>query len=345
MGPTYYDELDISPSSDFSEIKTAYRKLVFKYHPDTNPDYKNDSEKIKNLNLIYSILSDPQKRQWYDASILVDKKYDSNGYTSKKPYVNIYTEEVKIADSFGRQSLIRKGDTIYYAVDIDNTIITWHYKRIEYYDVIVKHIFDPLKRDTYSQVISYDKSKTPLFEVYWGNSTMIIYHEDFKSFWISKKSFSKMDTKRGVVTATVVAILLISAGLYISSNFSVSQDKKEQLRSDMSEYAEYLEAGEAFLRSEYYASDVEVTYITSEYYIACEQYITTTTMPFGVNNVPTNLGILQGNIKSGQEVLVLLFCPTLGATKIKAGDIIGWVPTTIHAHDDCESLYDVSSEY
>ena len=68
-------------------------------------------------------------------------------------------------------------------------------------------------------------------------------------------------------------------------------------------------------------------------------------MSFGVNNVPTDLGIVQGNIKSGQDVLVLLSCPTLGATKIKAGEIIGWVPTTILANDDCESLYDVSSDY
>ena len=241
--------------------------------------------------------------------------------------------------------MIRKGDTIYYAVDIDNTIITWHYKRIEYYDVIVKHIFDPMKQDDYPQMISYDESKTPIFEVYWGNATMIIYQEDFKSFWISHKSFSKMDTKRGVITATIVAILLISAGLYISSNFSVSSYTKEQLRSNMLEYAEYRESEGAFLRSEYYASDVEISYITSNYYIACEQYITTTTMSFGVNNVPTDLGILQGNIKSGQDVLVLLSCPTLGATKIKAGDLVGWVPTTVLTVDDCESMYDVSSEY
>jgi curved DNA-binding protein CbpA len=345
MSSTYYDELGISPSSDFSEIKAAYRKMVFKYHPDTNPDYKNDSEKIKNLNLIYSILSDPQKRQWYDASIIDDLKYDSKEYTHEKPYVNIYTEEVIIADSFGRHSSIREGDTIYYAVDIDNSIITWHYKRIEYYDVIVKHIFDPLKQDDYSQIISFDESKTPIFEVYWGSATMIIYQEDFKSFWISHKSFSKMDTKRGVITAAIVVILLISAGLYIGNNFSVSSDIKKQLKSNMLEYAEYRESEAAFLRSEYYASEVEISYITSSYYIACEQYITTTTMSFGVNNVPTDLGILQGNIKLGQEVLVLLSCPTLGAVKIKAGELIGWVPTSVLAIDDCESMYDVSSEY
>ncbi|MBT6051651.1 MAG: DnaJ domain-containing protein [Candidatus Scalindua sp.] len=345
MGSTYYDELGISPSSDFSEIKAAYRKLVFKYHPDTNPDYKNNSEKIKELNLIYSILSDPQKRQWYDASILEDIKFASGEYASKKPYVNIYTAEVKVTDSLDRQSLIREGDTIYYPVDIDNTIITWHYKRVEYFDVIIKHIFDPLKRDTYSQVFRYDKSRTPIFEVYWGNSTMIIYQEDFKSFWISDRSFSKMDTKRGVITAAIVAILLFSAGLYINSNFRVSSDEREQLMSNMSAYNEYHEAEGEFLRSEYYASDIEISYITSDYYIACEQFITTTLMSVGVSNVPTDLGILQGNIESDQEVLVLLYCPSLGATKIKTGDIIGWVPTTILADDDCESLYDASSDY
>src|SRR5690606_40926235 len=62
----YYDILGISRNDDQAEIKSAYRKLAIKYHPDKNPDNKEAEEKFKEAAEAYEVLSNPEKRQRYD---------------------------------------------------------------------------------------------------------------------------------------------------------------------------------------------------------------------------------------------------------------------------------------
>src|SRR3990167_6005326 len=62
----FYEILGVSRSAEASEIKSAYRKLAMKYHPDRNPDNNSAEEKFKEIQNAYSILSDPQKRSAYD---------------------------------------------------------------------------------------------------------------------------------------------------------------------------------------------------------------------------------------------------------------------------------------
>ena len=62
----YYEVLGIGKNATDAEIKSAYRKLAKKYHPDLNPGNKEAEEKFKEVNEANDVLSDPQKRQCYD---------------------------------------------------------------------------------------------------------------------------------------------------------------------------------------------------------------------------------------------------------------------------------------
>ncbi|NLO28252.1 MAG: molecular chaperone DnaJ [Actinobacteria bacterium] len=63
----YYDVLGLKKTATQDEIKKAYRKLARKYHPDANPDDPKAEEKFKEVSSAYEVLSDPQKREQYDA--------------------------------------------------------------------------------------------------------------------------------------------------------------------------------------------------------------------------------------------------------------------------------------
>lgn len=62
----YYEVLGVAKTATADEIKSAYRKLAMKYHPDRNPGDKQAEEKFKEAAEAYDVLHDPAKRQRYD---------------------------------------------------------------------------------------------------------------------------------------------------------------------------------------------------------------------------------------------------------------------------------------
>jgi molecular chaperone DnaJ len=63
----YYQLLGVDRGAGSEEIKRAYRRLARQYHPDVNGNDPEAAERFKEISKAYSVLSDPEKRQRYDA--------------------------------------------------------------------------------------------------------------------------------------------------------------------------------------------------------------------------------------------------------------------------------------
>ena len=75
----YYELLGVSRKANAKEIRSAFRKLARKYHPDLNPGDKSSEEKFKQLQEAYDVLSDTKKRQMYDQHGFYSENYQPGG--------------------------------------------------------------------------------------------------------------------------------------------------------------------------------------------------------------------------------------------------------------------------
>ena len=66
MAQNYYDLLGVSKTASDKEIKTAYRRMARKLHPDVNPDDERAQDQFKKVNEAYEVVGDPARRKDYD---------------------------------------------------------------------------------------------------------------------------------------------------------------------------------------------------------------------------------------------------------------------------------------
>lgn len=74
----YYEIMGLAKNASFEEIKSAYRKLAMKYHPDRNGGDKASEERFKKITEAYGVLSDPAKRAEYD--VLSNSHFSSKDF-------------------------------------------------------------------------------------------------------------------------------------------------------------------------------------------------------------------------------------------------------------------------
>jgi curved DNA-binding protein CbpA len=105
---TYYEILGILPNASIDAIKSAYRKLVIKYHPDRNAGNKDAERRFIEINQAYEILSDSTLRNQYDLSLSAPKA--SRSTTNFSQNVNAQKPEIEIF--YCNRTEIFSGETI-----------------------------------------------------------------------------------------------------------------------------------------------------------------------------------------------------------------------------------------
>lgn len=78
-----YEVLGVSRNASDDEIKSAYRKLAMKYHPDRNPDDAYAAQKMSEINAAYDILKDPEKAMLYRAGYYDEPRSGQSSYGSQ----------------------------------------------------------------------------------------------------------------------------------------------------------------------------------------------------------------------------------------------------------------------
>lgn len=132
----YYEILGVNRKTPKDEIKSAYRKLAKKYHPDANIDSKEAEAMFKDINLAYNTLLNEEERKKYDRAVakyrygfvqednaLADVKYEvKKGQGAINDFLNIFLGWKK-DESFDIKSRLEgkvRGDTSSYEIKGEN---------------------------------------------------------------------------------------------------------------------------------------------------------------------------------------------------------------------------------
>lgn len=121
----YYEILGLTKDATDEEIKSAYKKLALKYHPDKNQGKEKEAEeKIKEINEAYGVLGNPEKREEYD---------------NPRPQFSFFEEGLQdfldnlVGNLFTEETKTTKGETIAAVVELTlEEILTGVTKKVKY---------------------------------------------------------------------------------------------------------------------------------------------------------------------------------------------------------------------
>jgi DnaJ-class molecular chaperone len=115
----YYEVLGIAPSASAEEIREAYHKRAFQYHPDRHKESEEAHKKMQEINEAYAILSDPIKRREYDLP---------RGYGSRAPK---FKKGSKVKISVNSPSPYRSHTGVVDKEPVKDAFRFWYMVRIE----------------------------------------------------------------------------------------------------------------------------------------------------------------------------------------------------------------------
>jgi len=124
----YYEVLGVGRDCDTPTLKSAYKKMAMKYHPDRNPNDHSAEENFKEAAEAYSVLSDPQKRAAYDRyghkglqGLGANQGFDPNAFTD---FSDILGDLFGMGDLFGSgqrrsRTQAQRGEDLRYDIEIN----------------------------------------------------------------------------------------------------------------------------------------------------------------------------------------------------------------------------------
>ena len=121
---TYYDWLEVSPKASPEVIEKAYKALVLKYHPDLQKNNSTNSEDIlQKINEAYEVLSNPDKRANYDAT-LVNQFIPKQDYEKLKQELNELKNEQVTYQSYAQQEYYNNQAQVDYEQEFQKQVET-----------------------------------------------------------------------------------------------------------------------------------------------------------------------------------------------------------------------------
>jgi molecular chaperone DnaJ len=111
----HYATLGVERKASMVEVKTAYRRLALRYHPDRNPGDKTAEERFKDVSLAYAVLGDDDKRAHYDRFGTVDLPFGADADVAK---VTDFFDAV-FGDLFGLGRKRAAGQDLRYTLELD----------------------------------------------------------------------------------------------------------------------------------------------------------------------------------------------------------------------------------
>lgn len=222
----YYKYLGVEFNATQDQIKKAYRKMLFKCHP----DHGGSNEDMRKLLLAYDNLSNPDKRKSYDDSRSYyesrkksQKQRENTRYENKREkepddYSKaIFVTGIEAEDSSGVWAYHKLGDYIYYPLTVNKQFLFWKYKSKEYYRATIDRVFSQ-KRNSFNHI--------PLFVVNVENFEQVVFLDDYKRYWLSEIGYNDFEKKSALKTlaAWSIAILLIIIFLFNPSVMQFNDD-------------------------------------------------------------------------------------------------------------------------
>ena len=117
MAKDYYEILGVERNASPEDIKSSYKDLAFKYHPDRNPGDKDAEERFKEINEAYQVLNDRDKRARYDSF----GHMSGDGMGGFSGFGDLFGDlfDDVFTGGMGRRSRARQGESLRYDLEVD----------------------------------------------------------------------------------------------------------------------------------------------------------------------------------------------------------------------------------